>query len=76
MTGPHAAVAERLLELALGPFRARGFVAAANARADRHLGPVRAAVEEAAIEAVHAVPLLAQGDVIGLLAVYRRPGEP
>ena len=75
VTGPHSVVAERLLELALGPFRARGFVAATNARANRHLVPVRAAVEEAAIEAVHAVPLLAQGDVIGLLAVYPQAGR-
>ena len=43
VTGPHSVVAERLLELALGPFRARGFVAATDARADRHLVPVRAA---------------------------------
>src|SRR3954466_1223279 len=47
VTGPHAVVAERLLELALGPFRARGFVASIDARSDRHLEPVRAALEEA-----------------------------
>lgn len=75
VTGPHSVVAERLLELALGPFRARGFVAAVNAPTDRHLAVVRAAVEEAAIEAVHAVPLVAQGDVIGLLAVYPQAGR-
>jgi len=75
VTGPHAVVAERLLELALGPFRARGFVASIDARSDRHLEPVRAALEEAAIEAVHAVPLVAQGDVIGLLAVYPQAGR-
>jgi serine phosphatase RsbU (regulator of sigma subunit) len=74
VTGPHAVVAERLLELALGPFRARGFVASTDARGDRHLASVRAALEEAAIEAVHAVPLVAQGDVIGLLAVYPQAG--
>jgi serine phosphatase RsbU (regulator of sigma subunit) len=75
VTGPHSAVAERLLELALGPFRARGFVASVDARNDRHLAPVRAALEEAAIDAVHAVPLVAQGDVIGLLAVYPQQGR-
>jgi serine phosphatase RsbU (regulator of sigma subunit) len=75
VTGPHSAVAERLLELALGPFRARGFVASTDARSDRHLAPVRAALEEAEIEAVHAVPLVAQGDVIGLLAVYPPQGS-
>jgi serine phosphatase RsbU (regulator of sigma subunit) len=75
VTGPHSIVAERLLELALGPFRARGFVASTDARTDRHLAPVRAAIEEAEIEAVHAVPLVAQGDVIGLLAVYPQEGS-
>src|SRR5262249_3196568 len=75
VTGPHSVVAERLLDLALGPFRARGFVASTDARTDRHLAPVRAALEESEIEAVHAVPLLAQGDVIGLLAVYPNRGS-
>jgi serine phosphatase RsbU (regulator of sigma subunit) len=73
--GPHTAVAERLLELALGPFRARGMVASPDAARDRHLGPVRAALGEAGIEAVHAVPLLVQGDVIGLLALYPPRGR-
>src|SRR5204863_569360 len=31
VTGPHSVVAERVLELALGPFRARGFVASTEA---------------------------------------------
>jgi len=75
VTGPHSVVAERLLELALGPFRARGCVASTDAAVDRHLAPVRAAVEEAAIEAAHAVPLVAQGEVIGLLAVYPSKGR-
>src|SRR5581483_9581205 len=75
VTGPHSVVAERLLELALGPFRARGCVASTDAAADRHLAPVRAAIEEAAIEAAHAVPLVAQGEVIGLLAVYPPRGR-
>ena len=75
VTGPHAVVAERLLDLALGPFRARGFVASSDTGVDRHLQPVRAALEEAGIEAVHAVPLVAQGDVIGLLALYPQAGR-
>jgi serine phosphatase RsbU (regulator of sigma subunit) len=75
VTGPHSVVAERLLDLALGPFRARGFVASTDARTDRHLAPVRAALEEAEIEAGHAVPLVAQGEVIGLLAVYPQKGN-
>jgi serine phosphatase RsbU (regulator of sigma subunit) len=75
VAGPHVAVAERLLELALGPFRVRGAVSIADATADRRLEQVRGAVGGAAIEAAHAVPLLAHGDVIGLLAVYPRQGR-
>ncbi len=75
VAGPHAAVAERLLDLALGPFRARGLVAFPEAAHDRHLAPVRSALGEAGIEAAHAVPLLVHGDVIGLLAVYPPHGR-
>ena len=70
MAGPHAVVAARLLDLALGPFRARGIVASDDAAHDRRLASVRAAATEAGIEAAHAVPLVAHGDVIGLFAVY------
>jgi serine phosphatase RsbU (regulator of sigma subunit) len=75
IAGPHAVVAERLLQLALGPFRARGLVASIDAAQDRHLAGVRAAVTEAGIEAAHAVPLVAHGDLIGLLAVYPPRGR-
>ncbi len=75
IAGPHAVVAERLLQLALGPFRARGLVASVDAAEDRHLEGVRAAVTEAGIEAAHAVPLVAHGDLIGLLAVYPPRGR-
>jgi serine phosphatase RsbU (regulator of sigma subunit) len=75
VAGPHAIVAQRLLELALGPFRARGLVASIDAAQDRHLEAVRAAVTEAGIEAAHAVPLVAHGDLIGLLAVYPPRGR-
>ncbi len=75
ITGPHAIVAERLLHLAIGPFRARGQVATADAAADRHLEDVRAQVAEAGIEAAHAVPLVAHNDVIGLLVAYPPRGR-
>ncbi len=75
VAGPHAVVAARLLDLALGPFRARGLVASGDAAQDRRLASVRAAVTEAGIEAAHAVPLVAHGAVIGLLAVYPPKGR-
>ena len=43
VAGPHAVVAARLLDLALGPFRARGIVASDDAAHDRRLASVRAA---------------------------------
>src|SRR5205085_666770 len=61
LAGPHTEVAERLLELVLGPFRARGMLAVTRAPEDRRLGQARAAAAEAGIEAVHAVPLVALG---------------
>jgi serine phosphatase RsbU (regulator of sigma subunit) len=68
-------VAKRALELALGRYRARGRLSLEHAPGEPLLAPVRAAVEEAGIEAVHAVPLVAQDEVIGLLAVYPRRGR-
>jgi sigma-B regulation protein RsbU (phosphoserine phosphatase) len=75
IAGPHALVAEHLLQLVLGPFRARGLVVSVDAAQDRHLEAVHAAVTEAGIEAAHAVPLVAHGDLIGLLAVYPPRGR-
>jgi serine phosphatase RsbU (regulator of sigma subunit) len=73
--GPHVAVAERLLELALGPFRARGMVSVTHAADDRRLAGVRRELAAGGIEAAHAVPLLAHDEVIGLLAVYSAAGR-
>jgi serine phosphatase RsbU (regulator of sigma subunit) len=70
LAGPHSAVAERLLALALGPFRAQGMLHVTDAGADLRLAIVRDAVAEAGIEAVVAVPLLVREDLIGLVAVY------
>jgi serine phosphatase RsbU (regulator of sigma subunit) len=70
LAGPHTVVAERLLEITLGPARARGPLVVADARRDRRLEGVRQALEETAIEAALAVPLVANEEVIGLLAAY------
>jgi serine phosphatase RsbU (regulator of sigma subunit) len=76
LTGPHARVAERLLELAP---RGSALVDSNNVSRDRRLRDVRDAARESGIEAALAVPLLVRNDVIGLLAVYpalgRRPTE-
>lgn len=74
LAGPHERVAERLLELALGPARARAVVEIADVTADARLAGVRDAAREAGIEAAVAVPLMVRESVVGLLAVYA-PGE-
>jgi serine phosphatase RsbU (regulator of sigma subunit) len=74
LAGPHVAVAERLLELSLGPLRTQGMLEVTDAEADLRLAGVRDAVLEAGIEAALAVPLLVHEELIGLLAVYPHTG--
>jgi len=69
------AVAERLLELVFGPLRAQGMLYVPDAQADLRLAAVREAVREAEVEAVLAVPLVARGELIGLLAAYLPRGR-
>jgi serine phosphatase RsbU (regulator of sigma subunit) len=75
LAGPHVAVAERLLELSLGPLRTQGMLEVTDAEADLRLAGVRDAVLEAGIEAALAVPLLVHEELIGLLAVYLPAGS-
>ena len=75
LAGPHTVVAERLLELALGPLRAQGVLHVTDAVADLRLAGVREAVLEAGVEAVVAAPLLVREDLIGLAAVYLPRGQ-
>ena len=70
LAGPHARVADRLLDIALGPARGRAVVEVADASRDRRLAPAAAAARETGIAGALAVPLLARGDVVGLLAAY------
>jgi serine phosphatase RsbU (regulator of sigma subunit) len=76
LTGPHARVAERLLELAP---RGNAVVDSNDVSRDSRLAEVRDAAHEAGIEAALAVPLVVRDEVIGLLAAYpargRRPTE-
>jgi serine phosphatase RsbU (regulator of sigma subunit) len=70
LIGPHSALAERLLELLLGPFRGRGVLAIPDVAADRRLLPQRGVISETSIEAALAVPLSVRDELIGLLVVY------
>ena len=75
LAGPHERLAERLLELALGPFRSRGILIVPDVGADPRLSAVAVAAAEAGIEAAVAVPLLAQEEVTGLLVVFPEKGK-
>jgi len=79
LAGPHARVAERLLEIALGTSRGRPVVEVTDAWHDSRLREARDAARESGIDAALAVPLMVRDEVIGLLAVYpqrgRRPTE-
>lgn len=75
LAGDHVRVAERLLELALGPFRARGMVVIEDAARDPRLSGVRDAAARAEIDSAIGVPLLVHGDVIGLVVAYLPQGR-
>ena len=70
--GRHEELAERLLELALGPSRPRGFVVAEDLRHDSRLAGLEHVVEETGIRRALLVPLAVQDESIGALVVYRR----
>jgi serine phosphatase RsbU (regulator of sigma subunit) len=70
LAGPHVRLAERLLELALGPFRSRGILVVHEVASDPRLAGVGDAAAEAGIEAAIAVPLLVHDEVIGLLGLF------
>jgi len=75
LAGPHLRVAGRLLELSLGPFRSRGVLVVRSLGSDPRLSGVADAASESGIDAAVVVPLLAQDEVIGLLAVYPPRGR-
>jgi serine phosphatase RsbU (regulator of sigma subunit) len=74
LAGPHARLAERLLELALGPYRSRGLLVIPDIAFDPRVAGAADAAAESGIEAAVAVPLLAQSEVTGLLAVFPSKG--
>jgi serine phosphatase RsbU (regulator of sigma subunit) len=71
LAGPHARIADRLLDVALGPSRDRGVLEMPDVVRDPRLAPTgAAAARETGIRAALAVPLVARGEVVGLLAAY------
>lgn len=69
LAGPHALIAERLIELAPAAPNGGTLVIRDVAKEPR-LASVADAVQESGIECAVAVPLALHGEVIGLLAVY------
>ena len=76
LEGRHARLAERLLELALGPYRSRGFLFIADLRADPRLGGLEDILEETGVRRALVIPLVVREEVIGLLAVFKTRPRP
>jgi serine phosphatase RsbU (regulator of sigma subunit) len=76
LAGPHHEVAHRLLELALGPYRSRGFLFVEDLRGDPRIGGLEAVVEEIGVRRALFIPLLVHDDAIGALAVFKTRPRP
>jgi serine phosphatase RsbU (regulator of sigma subunit) len=70
LSAGHEEVAERLLELALGPLRARATIEARVDGGDPALAAARFALREAGVRSALAVPLHVREEPIGLLVAY------
>jgi len=75
LAGAHEPIAERLLELVLGPQRGRGILVLEELASEPAFAALDVELAETAIEAAAAVPLLVPGEVVGLLAVYLPAGR-
>jgi serine phosphatase RsbU (regulator of sigma subunit)/uncharacterized protein YigA (DUF484 family) len=76
LAGPHTDLAERLLELALGPFRSRGFLFIEDMRRDPRLSGLEPVLDESGIRRALFIPLIVHDDVIGALAVFKTRAKP
>ena len=76
LSGSHTDLAERLLELALGPFRSRGFLFIEDMNGDPRLTGLDAALEEAGVRRALFIPLLVRDEVIGALGVFKTRPRP
>jgi serine phosphatase RsbU (regulator of sigma subunit) len=76
MKGAHTELAERLLELALGPFRGRGFLFIADLRRDARVAGLDDVLAETGVRRALVVPLVVRDEVIGALAVYKQRPRP
>jgi serine phosphatase RsbU (regulator of sigma subunit) len=75
LAGPHERVADGLLDLALGPSGDRNVLEVSDVVHDQRLGEVAEVARETGIGSALAVPLVARGEVVGLLAAYPAEGS-
>jgi serine phosphatase RsbU (regulator of sigma subunit) len=76
LEGAHPELAERLLEIALGPYRSRGFLFIENMRRDARLHGLEGILEESGISRAVLVPLVVRDEVIGALGVFKPRPRP
>jgi serine phosphatase RsbU (regulator of sigma subunit) len=76
LEGAHPELAERLLEIALGPYRSRGFLFIENMRRDPRLHGLEGVLEESGISRAILVPLVVRDEVIGALGVFKARPRP
>jgi serine phosphatase RsbU (regulator of sigma subunit) len=76
LQGAEADLAERLLELALGPFRGRGYVFIEDMRRDSRLRGLESTWEQTGIRRVLFIPLIVHDEVIGALGVFKTRPRP
>jgi serine phosphatase RsbU (regulator of sigma subunit) len=76
LAGPHTDLAERLLELALGPFRSRGFLFIEDMKGDPRLAGLDPVLEQAGVRRALFIPLLVRDEVIGALGVFKTRPRP
>jgi serine phosphatase RsbU (regulator of sigma subunit) len=76
LKGSHPELAERLLELALGPFRGRGFLFIEDMRRDPRLRGLEGVLQESSIRRALLIPLVVRDEVIGALGVFKTRPRP
>jgi len=76
VSGSHTDLAERLLELALGPFRSRGYLFVEDMRLDPRLAGLESLLEDSDIRRALFIPLIVHDEVIGALAVFNTRPRP
>jgi serine phosphatase RsbU (regulator of sigma subunit) len=76
LAGDHPVLAERLLEVALGPARTQGFVVIPDLRRDLRLIGLESEIAEAGVRRALVIPLAVGDEVIGALAVFGARPRP